>query len=218
MIINTIRWGESFCIRLYPIPASLLVRESLVMHAVDSQATNLGAPVAIFASPVLHDRSRDFNELHFSEGYYRRFLDGPPEDTQISLFSYPSFEQAHRSDRTSHAYVQRFICHHTPDKVTAEVQGSRNKVMPNMGTSAEHVFIGDSGQRGVWIERAWEKDEARLMKVAWSSDGKTRLLAELVPPHIALPFAPRACNCIAFDESVGRVALACSGSLYILDF
>ena len=88
-------------------------------------------------------------------------------------------------------------------------------------TSIEVVKIGTRGHRAVWLEHNWELQQFRLMKLSAPQavkHGKPSV-GVLLPPNPELPFSPRECQSLAFDEVTGRVCLGLyTGNLYILDF
>ncbi|KII89966.1 hypothetical protein PLICRDRAFT_697776 [Plicaturopsis crispa FD-325 SS-3] len=82
-------------------------------------------------------------------------------------------------------------------------------------TSVDHVLIGRQG-RGVWLEHHWENDEVRLMKLSGVAKPAASVL---LPSYPGLPFTPRSCQALSFDEITGRLCLALhTGEFYILDF
>jgi hypothetical protein len=87
----------------------------------------------------------------------------------------------------------------------------------NEGTSAPVVCVGTTGRRAVWLERHWEKEEVRLMRLSHTAAGS--MAGVLVPPHPALPFTPATCHSLAFDEVTGRLCVGLeTGELYVLDY
>jgi hypothetical protein len=87
-------------------------------------------------------------------------------------------------------------------------------------TSIEVVKIGTRGHRAVWLEHNWELQQFRLMKLSAPVAGHGKpSVGVLLPPDPELPFTPRECQSLAFDEVTGRVCLGLyTGNLYILDF
>ena len=87
----------------------------------------------------------------------------------------------------------------------------------NHGTSAPVVCVGITGRRGVWLERNWDREEVRLMRLSHTAAGS--VAGVLVPPHPALPFTPATCHSLAFDEVTGRLCVGLeTGELYVLDY
>ena len=103
-------------------------------------------------------------------------------------------------------------------------------------TSMEIVKLGTKGYRAVFLEHNWEKQQFRLMKLsaAVGMDVKPNV-GVILPPDPELPFSPRECQSLAFDEVslpkftptkpnrcpkvTGRLCLGLyTGDLYILDF
>ena len=86
-------------------------------------------------------------------------------------------------------------------------------------TSIEVVKIGTRGHRAVWLEHNWELQQFRLMKLSAPVGHSKPSVGVLLPPDPELPFTPRECQSLAFDEVTGRVCLGLyTGDLYILDF
>ena len=86
-------------------------------------------------------------------------------------------------------------------------------------TSIEVVKIGTRGHRAVWLEHNWELQQFRLMKLSAPVGHGKPSVGILLPPDPELPFSPRECQSLAFDEVTGRVCLGLyTGDLYILDF
>lgn len=86
-------------------------------------------------------------------------------------------------------------------------------------TSIEFVKIGTRGHRAVWLEHDWELQRFRLMKLSAPVGHGKPTVGVLLPPDPELPFSPRECQSLAFDEVTGRVCLGLyTGGLYILDF
>ena len=86
-------------------------------------------------------------------------------------------------------------------------------------TSIEVVKVGTRGHRAVWLEHNWELQKFRLVKLSVPVGHGKPSLGVLLPPDPELPFTPRECQSIAFDEVTGRVCLGLyTGDLYILDF
>jgi hypothetical protein len=95
-------------------------------------------------------------------------------------------------------------------------------------TSAEVISVG--ADRAVWLERNWEEDEMRLMKLWWTTirrtepDGTTieevvPRVGELLPPYPELPLRPSECRSLSFDEVTGRLCLGTlGGGWFLLDF
>lgn len=81
------------------------------------------------------------------------------------------------------------------------------------------ICIGDTGIRAVWLQRHWDTDKYTLMKGTFSPDPEEPpIVANLLPPHLALPFETYTCQSLAFDESTSRVCLGLhTGDLYILE-
>jgi len=86
-------------------------------------------------------------------------------------------------------------------------------------TSIEVVKIGTRGHRAVWLEHNWELQQFRLMKLSAPVGHGKPSVGVLLAPDPELPFSPRECQSLAFDEVTGRVCLGLyTGDLYILDF
>ena len=86
-------------------------------------------------------------------------------------------------------------------------------------TSIEFAKIGTRGHRAVWLEHDWELQRYRLMKLSAPVGHGKPSVGVLLPPDPELPFSPRECQSLAFDEVTGRVCLGLyTGDLYILDF
>ncbi|EIN04839.1 hypothetical protein PUNSTDRAFT_128091 [Punctularia strigosozonata HHB-11173 SS5] len=106
----------------------------------------------------------------------------------------------------------------------------RSATRPAGLTSQDSTALGPWGHRAVWLERNWEDEHVRLMKMSASPpDHHGRRgtettdmgikLGVLVPPVPNLPFRPAECRSLAFDEAKGRVVLGLySGDLCVLDF
>jgi hypothetical protein len=86
-------------------------------------------------------------------------------------------------------------------------------------TSVEIVKLGTEGYRAVWLEHNWETQEFRLMKLSAAVDKGKPSIGVILPPDPGLPFSPRECQSLAFDEVTGRLCLGLyNGDLYVLDF
>jgi hypothetical protein len=105
--------------------------------------------------------------------------------------------------------------------------GPRSATRPAGLTSQESAALGRLGHRAVWLERNWEDEHVRLMKMSATSQGNNKeqpkvmgiKIGVLVPPVPNLPFRPAECRSLAFDEAKGRVVLGLySGDLCVLDF
>lgn len=86
-------------------------------------------------------------------------------------------------------------------------------------TSIELVKIGTRGHRAVWLEHDWELQRFQLMKLSAPVGHGKPSVGVLLHSDPELPFTPRECQSLAFDEVTGRVCLGLyKGDLYILDF
>lgn len=87
--------------------------------------------------------------------------------------------------------------------------------------SQDYARLGAQGARGVWLERDYESEQIRLVKLGASTfhgatDVSTGLL---IPPYPNLPFRPQECRSLAFDEARGRLCVGLySGDVCVLDF
>ncbi|TDL25865.1 hypothetical protein BD410DRAFT_784900 [Rickenella mellea] len=83
----------------------------------------------------------------------------------------------------------------------------------------EHVCLGTTGRRAVWLEREIDTGDARLMKMSYDKSrnvGPT--VGVLLSSAPLLPFRPNLVRTLAFDEATGRVALALiTSAIYVLD-
>lgn len=84
----------------------------------------------------------------------------------------------------------------------------------------EEMCIGTSGYRVVWVERSWETDEFKFMKLTLPCSPEERpVVGPLFPPHTALPFRVQSCQSLAFDDAAGRLCVGLhSGEIYLFDF
>jgi hypothetical protein len=82
-------------------------------------------------------------------------------------------------------------------------------------TSIEVVKIGTRGHRAVWLEHNWELQQFRLMKLSAPVGHGKPSVGVLLPPDPELPFSPRECQSLAFDEVTGRVCLGLYTGIYI---
>ncbi|KAI0313752.1 hypothetical protein OF83DRAFT_1140038 [Amylostereum chailletii] len=87
-------------------------------------------------------------------------------------------------------------------------------------SSVKLVRIGITGRRAVWVEQNWETDDFRIMRSHFPlEDPASSAVSVLLPPNPALPFTPRSCQSLAFDETTGRLCCGLfNGDLWILDF
>jgi hypothetical protein len=86
------------------------------------------------------------------------------------------------------------------------------------GLTAEHVRMGLTGRRAVWLQRRWDTDEFELIKADFVSTSGTTKVDLLLPKHLVLPFETHTCCALAFDEGIGRVCVGLhTGDVYILD-
>ena len=104
------------------------------------------------------------------------------------------------------------------DEVRPRTTEPRKFTVPG-STSIEVAKIGTRGHRAVWLEHNWETQQFRLMKLSVPVGHGKPSVGVLLPPDPELPFSPRECQSLAFDEVTGRVCLGLyTGNLYILDF
>ena len=105
-----------------------------------------------------------------------------------------------------------------PPPIQPRTIGSRKFKVPG-SASIEFVKIGTRGHRAVWLEHDWDKQQYRLMKLSGPVGHGKPSVGVLLPSDPELPFSPRECQSLAFDEVTGRVCLGLyTGDLYILDF
>lgn len=89
------------------------------------------------------------------------------------------------------------------------------------GSHVEHLSVGRTGHRMVWLERSWETDAYELMKASFpesSAYGNRIRVNQLIPPHVALPFELHRCTAIWLEEATGRVCFGLhTGEIYLLE-
>lgn len=88
------------------------------------------------------------------------------------------------------------------------------------GSNVESLCLGRTGRRMLWLERSWETDEYRLMKLTFLPvGGRDKILShELIPPHIVLPFELHKCTAMWFEEATCRICFGLhTGELYLLE-
>lgn len=86
-------------------------------------------------------------------------------------------------------------------------------------TSIEIIKLGTEGHRAVWLEHNWETQEFRLMKLSAGVGNLEPDVGVILSPDPELPFSPRECHSLAFDEVTGRLCLGLyNGALYVIDF
>lgn len=141
-----------------------------------------------------------------------------PSTFHLSSFVHPGSDESIRN-RNIYLYHIRFSLPHVDHASCPSVPINIVPIVfpGNRGTSAPVVCVGLTGRRVCWLERHWERDEIRLMKLSCTSSGP--VAGVLVPSHPALPFTPAACHSLTFDEVTGRLCVGLeTGELYILDY
>jgi hypothetical protein len=204
---------ESAFVHVYQLPPSILQpgrAPDSAMYASEftstEQTDHLGPLVTqyYFSLPVSHDY-RISGGLHHPWKFY------------LTSFAHPGSEGSIRS----HICLYN-ICLSLPHSDDISYPSAPIDIIPtilpgNDGTSAPVVCIGITGRRAVWLERHWEREEVRLMRLSHTAAGA--MAGVLVPPHPALPFTPAACHSLAFDEVTGRLCVGLeTGELYVLDY
>ena len=97
-------------------------------------------------------------------------------------------------------------------------------MLPSIGSErlsyTELVRLGTSGRRAVWAEYKWDSDDVQINRMDCGSSGRSHSFhSVLLPPDPGLPFKPRECRSIAFDEATGRLCLGLyNGNIYVLDY
>lgn len=195
--------------RIYALPDSIYTGKS---PCPEPQDEGLG-PIA-FSFNVTPISSLSFPDFAISDS-----INIPPVG-QCSRLSMVAFDE--RGSRSGgghlvHFYTEGMEGHGEPPSESRIIEPRRFTVPGS--TSVEIVKIGTRGHRAVWLEHNWELQQFRLMKLSGPIGGRKPSVGVLLPPDPELPFSPRQCQSLAFDEVTGRVCLGLyTGNLYILDF
>ncbi|KAJ6505981.1 hypothetical protein DFH09DRAFT_1200777 [Mycena vulgaris] len=150
----------------------------------------------------------------------------PIADLDYELSADSTHNISHISSIAFHSLLRRaedYIFHFPLDRVRQSGSRKPSFIYPfntHASSSAVIVCLGESGRRAVWLERRWTSDEYTLMKGIFSPKGDKPVVIEpLLARNLALPFELHMCQCLAFDESTGRVCLALhTGELCMLEF
>ncbi|KAF9777499.1 hypothetical protein BJ322DRAFT_1015641, partial [Thelephora terrestris] len=197
--------NQSFAMRIYGLPDTIFPGNTT---CPESQGEGLG-PIA-FSFNVIPTPSLSLPDFAISDSI------NIPRFGRCSRLSMVSFDV-----RGSHIGGGNLV-HFCTENLNGggqppsqpQVIEPRKFVVPG-STSIEFVKIGTRGHRAVWLEHDWESQRFRLMKLS----APVASSGVLLPPDPELPFSPRECQSLAFDEVTGRVCLGLyTGSLYILDF
>lgn len=114
----------------------------------------------------------------------------------------------------AHFPVEHFVSAEEPARISLP---QRFPVPPS--TSIEIIKLGTEGHRAVWLEHNWETQQFRLMKLSAAYGNSSPDVGVILSPDPELPFSPRECHSLAFDEVTGRLCLGLyNGALYIMDF
>jgi hypothetical protein len=108
---------------------------------------------------------------------------------------------------------------HFPTGYSEEVRTLIPQTFPvPQSTSIEVVKLGTNGHRAIWLEHNWDTQQFRLMKLSATLEDQPRV-GVVLPPDPELPFSPRECQSLAFDEVTGRICVGLyTADLFILDF
>ncbi|EGN99271.1 hypothetical protein SERLA73DRAFT_182190 [Serpula lacrymans var. lacrymans S7.3] len=197
-----------------------------------------GLTMTVYSLPqavLNHEPSKDANTLPHAlprqtlEPLTQKYCmcgEGGPRDSFFSdVLQHPklpppgisvlSFQE---SDASMAHFSVDLIC--TKDQQPVKLRPHGQVACSNGVTNA---YLGATGRRAVWVERNWQGDEYVVIK-KWSlsrTDDKEQSCSgpsALIPNFSCLPFDPRDCYTMAFDETTCRVCIGlASGEMYVLD-
>lgn len=195
--------------RIYGLPDSIFPGNSPHQESEDE-----GLGPTMFSYNVIPTPSLSFPDFAISDSI------NIPRVGQCSRFSMVTFDL-----RGSHIGGGHLVHFCTEDMNNdGQPPGQPRMIEPRKftvpgSTSIEFVKIGTRGHRAVWLEHHWELQRFRLMKLSVPVGHGKPSVGVLLPSDPELPFSPRECQSLAFDEVTGRVCLGLyKGDLYILDF
>ena len=200
--------NQYFAMRIYDLPDSIFLGES---PCTEPQDEKLGVAFSYNVTPI---PSPSFFDFAISDS-----INIPPIG-RCSRLSMVAFDGG--GSRDGGGYLVHFCMEDTDDDGQPPSQPRmtepRRFTVPG-STSIEVVKVGTRGHRAVWLEHNWELQQFRLMKLSAPVGHGKPSVGVLLPPDPELPFSPRQCQSLAFDEVTGRVCLGLyTGDLYILDF
>jgi hypothetical protein len=201
--------NQGFAMRIYALPDSIYAGRS---PSPEPQDEGLG-PIA-FSYNVTPFLGLSFPDFAISDS-----INIPPVG-RCSRLSMVAFDV--RGSRAGGGHLVHFCTEDTGDD--GQPPNEPRTIEPRRfavpgSTSIEVVKIGTRGHRAVWLERNWELQQFRLMKLSAPVGHGKPSVGVLLPPDPELPFSPRECQSLAFDEVTGRVCLGLyTGDLYVLDF
>ena len=201
--------GRGFATRIYALPDSICAGKS---PCPEPQDEGLG-PIA-FSCNVTPILGLSFPDFAISDS-----INIPPVGRcpRLSMVAFDVRGSRAGGGHLVHFYTENMSDDGQPPNEPRTIEPRRFAVPGS--TSIEVVKIGTRGHRAVWLEHNWELQQFRLMKLSAPVGHDKPSVGVLLPPDPELPFSPRECQSLAFDEVTGRVCLGLyTGALYILDF
>lgn len=197
--------NQTFATRIYRLPDSIFPGKS--SHP-DSQDEGLG-PI-VFSCNVIPTPSLSLPDFAISDSI------NIPRVGRCSRLSMVAFDLC--GSHIGGGHLVHFCSEDMKTEGQPQTIEPRKFTVPG-STSIEFVKIGTRGHRAVWLEHDWELQRFRLMKLSVPVGHGKPSVGVLLPSDPELPFSPRECQSLAFDEVTGRVCLGLyKGDLYILDF
>jgi len=200
--------NRSFAMRIYGLPDSILHGGS---PCPEPQDEGLGLGPIAFSYNVTPFPSLSSPDFIISDS-----TNIPPVGRcpRLSMVAFDA-----RGSGVGGGHLVHFCTEDTDNDSKPRTIDPRRFTVPG-STSIEISKVGTRGHRAVWLEHNWESQQFRLMKLsAPVGHSMPPSVGVLLPPDPELPFSPRECQSLAFDEVTGRVCLGLyTGTLYILDF
>lgn len=203
--------SDALVMRVYEIPSSIFMTQPAILaegHGLTIQ-DGLGTPVSECRMPKIPNWLG--TDIAISDSI--NIPDHSPRQ-KLSLMAFHARDRLPGGGRLVHFPLNLHTIYEQPRIVQAHIF----PIPPS--TSIEIIKLGTEGYRAIWLEHNWESQQFRLMKMCAAAvgDGHPEV-GVILPPDPELPFAPRECHSLAFDEVTGRVCLGLfNGDLYVMDF
>lgn len=215
--------SRSLLVRIHKLPPSMDLNEkrrTITWSQKLAELSELEPPIREYQTRQMM-RSFDY---HLSEN--AELCSTTPGSTRLSFISFNSHSDNAYDPGVGYIYTTELDfsprVQDTPDPESESPPLQRihdHKFSTTADTAVGYVCVGTSGRRAVWLQRSWDTDEFKLMKLSFSRDEIRPQARPLIPKYLALPFLTQACQALAFDEVTGRVCIGLdTGDIYVLDF
>lgn len=177
----------------------LMMGQDEHIHARQSQFHRIDA--------ILPDHSEVYISDAINIGPYR-------PSPSLSVLAIPPWPA-----KGTHFRFQFVLDHISQDEITHVSQNCGAIRMLHEGY-ADLVQLGTCGHRAVWLQQPLESDDVHVYRLDYdAASQRLSPVTVLLPPEPGLPFKPRDCRTLAFDEATGRLCVGLyDGSIYVLDY